>query len=310
MPLISTYSCLMTIGQFFGIVEIRTKIISLTTFAMGLTYAYHFTGRLDPLLALIMLVSVLCVDMGTTGFNAYFDYRNGTDRAQRNSEKNKVLLHQGVAAAAALQVSVVLFAGAVVTGIVLAVLTSWYIIPVGAVCMGVGYLYTGGPYPISRTPLGELAAGGFLGTVLFMITWFVQTGTVSWNALLVSLSSSALVASILTANNTCDLDTDREAGRFTLSIIVGRRFSAWIIYLLGGGAYLWAGLMIFVGWLPALLVPFLAAGLIVTIINYRNMHAIGYSEQTKDPIMGSVARLYLLFGAVYISGLIVTALTG
>ena len=300
----------MTIGQFFGIVEMRTKIISLTTFAMGLAYAYYFTGKFDPLLALVMLVSVLCVDMGTTGFNAYFDYRNGTDRAHRNSEQNKVLLHQGVAAAAALRVSVVLFAGAVITGIVLAALTSWYIIPVGAVCMGVGYLYTGGPFPISRTPLGEVAAGGFLGTVLFMLTWFVQTGTVSWNAVLVSLSSSALVASILTANNTCDLENDREAGRYTLSIMVGRRFSEWIIYLLGSGAYLWAGLMIAAGWLPLLLIPFLAAGLTASITIFRGMHAAGYGERTKDPIMGRVAKIYLLFGAVFVIGLMSIALAG
>ncbi len=297
------YDAGMTVKQFFGIVELRTKIISMATFSMGTLYAYYLQGTFDPLIFSLMLIAVLLVDMGTTGFNAYFDFRSGIDTAERNREKNKVILHQGIDARKALTVSLVLFGLAAVTGILIAWLTSWYIILVGGACMAVGFAYTGGPYPISRTPLGEIAAGGFLGTVLFAISYYVQAGTIGWEALLVSLSSSAVVASILTANNTCDIENDAAAGRRTLSILVGRKISTWILYLLGFGAYGWAGIMILIGYLPLIAIPFYGIGLGLTIGIYRSMHTIGYGYTTKDPIMGSIAKVYLIYALMTLAGL-------
>jgi 1,4-dihydroxy-2-naphthoate polyprenyltransferase len=293
----------MTAGQFFSIVEIRTKIISMGTFFMGTLYAVSRAGTFSPGLFFLTLVSVLCVDMGTTGFNAYFDVRLGTDRAEVNREKNKVLLHQGIDAHKALIVSVLLFIGAGITGIILAWLTSWYLLVAGGVCMAVGYLYTGGPFPISRTPLGELAAGGFLGSVLFMISCYIQTQMLSIDALLVSLSSSAVIASILTANNTCDLEHDAEAGRKTLSILIGRKNGERLVYLLGTGAYLWAAAMILAGYLHPAGLPFYVAGLLLSFRIYGRMRKTGYSYLTKDPIMDSVAKIFLIFALAALAGM-------
>jgi len=262
------------------------------------------------LMFVIMMFSVLCVDMGTTGFNAYYDYKNGTDDVQNNVEKNKVLIHQGVDARKALGVSVVLFLLAGISGIVIASLTSWYVLVVGAVCMGIGYVYTGGPYPISRTPLGEIVAGGFLGTVLFVLTYFVQVKELSWAMFFVSLSSSAIVASILTANNSCDLIGDKEVGRKTLSILVGAKVSEWLIYVLGFGAYLWAGVMIAVEYYPIITAPFFAVGLIITFTIYRGMHKTGYNFTTKDQIMGKIAKVYLVFTLMTLLGLGAAVLIG
>ncbi|NQT59286.1 MAG: prenyltransferase [Bacteroidetes bacterium] len=300
----------MNIKQFFGIVEIRTKIISMSTFFMGTLYAYLRTGEFSVLMLFVMMFSVLCVDMGTTGFNAYYDYKNGTDDARNNTEKNKVLLHQGVDARKALGVSAVLFVLAGISGIVIAYLTSWYVIVVGAICMGVGYIYTGGPYPISRTPLGEIVAGGFLGTVLFVLSYFVQVKELSWAVIFVSLSSSAIVASILTANNSCDLVGDKEVGRKTLSILVGAKASELLIYLLGLGAYGWAGIMIALDYYPVITTPFFAVGLVLTGIIYRGMHRIGYSFNTKDPIMGNISKVYLVFTLMNLLGFGTAVLMG
>jgi len=277
---------------------------------MGTLYAYFHTGEFSTLMFLIMMFSVLCVDMGTTGFNAYYDYKNGTDDVRNNVEKNKVLIHQGVDARKALGVSVVLFLLAGISGIIIAYLTSWYVLIAGAVSMGIGYVYTGGPYPISRTPLGEIVAGGFLGTVLFVLTYFVQVQELTWPMFFVSLSSSAVVASILTANNSCDLVGDKEAGRKTLSILVGAKLSEWLIYLLGFGAYLWAGVMIAVGYYPIITAPFFAAGLLITVIMYRKMHNIGYNFNTKDHIMGNIAKVYLVFTLMTLLGLGAAVLMG
>lgn len=50
---------------------------------------------------------------------------------------------------------------------------------VGIVCMAIGYLYTGGPIPISWTPFGELFSGLFMGMIIILLAFFIQTGNVN-----------------------------------------------------------------------------------------------------------------------------------
>ena len=89
----------------------------------------------------------------------------------------------------------------------------------------VGFLYTGGPYPISRTPFGELFAGGFLGSLLFVLSYYVQTLTFKWSAIVVSLPLLLLIGEILMVNNSCDRIADEIAGRRTLAILLGEQKS-------------------------------------------------------------------------------------
>ena len=41
--------------------------------------------------------------------------------------------------------------------------------------MAIGYLYTGGPIPISWTPFGELFSGLFMGMIIIVLSFFIQT---------------------------------------------------------------------------------------------------------------------------------------
>ena len=84
----------MTIKQFLRIVYMPTKVISMGTFFSGTLFALYTLGSLNPTIVILMGLSTLFVDMGTTGFNTYFDYKNGTDRQETNCEDDKVLVHE------------------------------------------------------------------------------------------------------------------------------------------------------------------------------------------------------------------------
>lgn len=288
----------MTFYQFARIVEIRTKVVSVSAYLIGTLFAVYRTGNFDVAAGLIMFLAVLAVDMGTTGFNSFFDYYRGVDSRETNREKDKVLVHQGVPPGVALLVSLALFGLAMPLGILLAFLTGWEIIPIGALCMAVGYFYNGGPLPISRTPLGELAAGGFLGSVLLLLSFWVQRGALTPEALLVSLPSLLLVASILTVNNTCDIAGDTQAGRKTLSILLGPRAAPWLIYLLGAAGFLLTAYNSYRGILPDWCGYLAAVAAPLLILEYRKMHRRGYSHETKGPSMGSISRVFTIYTAV------------
>ncbi|TVR00949.1 MAG: prenyltransferase, partial [Spirochaetaceae bacterium] len=180
------------------------------------------------------------------------------------------------------------------------------IIIVGAACMAVGFLYNGGPLPLSRTPLGELFAGGFLGFVLVTLSYYVHTRSLDPGAVLIGLPSFLLVASILTVNNTCDLDGDRAAGRWTLSIVLGRRGGELVVYLLGAAGFGLALALGAVGVLPRWTMVPLAVAAILAAREYRGMHRRGYSHETKGPSMGSISRVFLLYTVAMVSSLAIS----
>lgn len=285
----------MTLRQFFAIVEIRTKIVSLSTYTLASLYVLFRTGRLDPIRASFMLVATLLVDMGTTGFNTFFDYRSGVDSARFNREESKVVVHEGVPWGLALVTSMALFGLAIPFGITLAFLSGWPVVVIGALCMAVGFFYTGGPKPFSRTPTGEIFAGGALGSVLFLLIYYIHAGVPDLEALLVSLPSSLLIASILTVNNTCDIDGDRAAGRRTLSIILGRKGGETlaVVEALSGFGFLvvlclWGP---FPAWASLATVPFV----LLAMIEFSKMHKKGYGHHTKGSSMESISRIFLFF---------------
>jgi hypothetical protein len=55
------YGSGMNARQFFGIVELRTKIVSLSTFSISLLYALWWQGQVSPLLAVLVCTVALAV---------------------------------------------------------------------------------------------------------------------------------------------------------------------------------------------------------------------------------------------------------
>ena len=278
------------------------------TFSAGTLYALHVTQEFSVLRWALMLFAVLFVDMGTTGFNSYFDFISGTDKASLNYEKDKVLVHEGVSPISALLISVSLFAFAGILGIILASVTSFYLIAAGAISMGVGFLYTGGPFPISRTPSGELFAGTFLGTVLFTLSYYVQTLSISYQAVIVSVSYLLLIAMILTVNNTCDKKADIEAGRKTLTICISGRVNLVLLNLQMYGAYILMIFLSFTSIVPQIVALTTAAALIPAHLTFTNMKRRGFSLKTKGSSMKSVSSLFLYFFASFCTGIIIDLL--
>jgi 1,4-dihydroxy-2-naphthoate octaprenyltransferase len=292
----------MTFREFLSIVELRTKVVSVSSLVVGGLVTVLLNTVTPPprgvswLAFALFVVAVLAIDMGTTAFNSFFDHWNGTDRKGRNFEKDKVLVHGKTPAGYALLVALALYAFAACLGLVLAALRGWELVAFGAAGMLVGYLYSGGPRPIATTPFGELFAGGFLGGGLVCLTVYVLSGRFDTEVVLWAMPSTLAVAAILTVNNTCDLENDRDAGRVTLSILLGVRVSQALIAVLVFAAYGWAAILLRPhGW--AVVPLALGAGLFAGL--YRGMLVRGFALKTKGPNMGAIVRSFTLFTAMW-----------
>jgi 1,4-dihydroxy-2-naphthoate octaprenyltransferase len=297
----------MTWNTFLRIVEIRTKIVSVSTFTLAVLSALWLWGSVPWHSAVLLFIAVLAVDMGTTAFNTFFDYEKGVDAKTTNREEDKVLVHKKVAPGYALVTALGLFAFAAVLGIFLVLWTGWPLLILGVASLAVAFLYSGGPRPISSTPWGELFAGLFLGTVLWVVVVYVLGAPQRWSADLwwripvLSLPSFLFIASILTVNNCCDREGDAQAGRRTLAILWGPRANL-LILIQPLAAYLALGVLSILGLVPWTFLIVAVAGPALTVPFWRGMFHRGFSHATKGPNMGAVSQTFLVYTLVSVAG--------
>lgn len=296
----------MTGREFFHIVEIRTKIVSISSLSIGICYTL-LRGSLHLQNLILLVCAALAVDMGTTAFNSYYDYKRKVDSKRYNREDDKVLLKGKTKPEAVLILSLALYLIGAFIGLALAFSAGWPVLLFGTGGMLVGFLYNGGPLPISRTPLGELFAGGFLGEVLILAVIYVQTGRLDGRSIFIGIPSTLLIASILTVNNTCDMKGDAAAGRKTLSLLIGKTASRAAILLFGTGAY--ALLLLYTLPEPRILpkeilftAPPAAA---YSLYEYIRMQVRGFSHDTKGANIGSIIRIFAMFTAALTAALLI-----
>jgi 1,4-dihydroxy-2-naphthoate octaprenyltransferase len=286
------------------IVDIRTKIVSVSSLLVGSAWALATApGRFSWGLFALMAVATLLVDMGTTGFNSHFDFVTGVDTRESDQERFKALVQADIDPRVALHLSFALFAVAVPLGLAIGMRSGWGVVAAGASCMVFAYFYSGGPHPISRTPVGEFFAGGLLGGALVAIAAFVHTQRLDAATLLLGLPSSLVIAAILSTNNACDRVGDARAGRRTLAIVLGPERSHLPVFLLVAACYAAWALLVALAVLPTPALLPMGVSAVHAWLALSAMKARGWSHATKGPNMGAISLVFLVFTACLLASI-------
>lgn len=229
------------IKSFLRLVEIQTKVASLFPLLIGTLLALYSVQYINMINFMLMLISLLCIDMATTGFNHYFDYKRAILKTGYHYEKHNPISSGELPQKKALPLLVGLVIIGVITGLGLVVRTDWVVFSLGSIAFAVGLGYSVGPLPISRTMLGELFSGLFMGGLIPLISYYIHLpehmlGKLSYSAgtLAIELEISAwlpivftalplvlLIANIMLANNICDREEDIVNKRYTLPVMIG-----------------------------------------------------------------------------------------
>ena len=194
---------------------------SIAPVLFGATYALGYEIKFSILKFILFLLACLLIQAATNLFNEYYDYKHGLDKVDSEGISGSIV-KGNLSPKEVMNGALVLYALAFVLGIILTFMTSIYVLLVGLVCMLVGYFYTGGKYPIAYSPFGEVVSGFFMGTIIIALSFYFQTGYVNTDIVVVSLPLFIMIGAILLANNIRDWDNDKESGRKTYAILVGR----------------------------------------------------------------------------------------
>ena len=281
--------------EFFMCTRPHSYPASIAPVLFGATYALGYESKFSILKFILFLLACLLIQAATNLFNEYYDYKHGLDKIDSEGISGSIV--KGNLSPKEVMVgALVLYALAFVLGLILTFMTSIYVLVVGLVCMLAGYFYTGGKYPIAYSPFGEVVSGFFMGTIIIALSFYFQTGYVNADIIIVSLPLFIMIGAILLANNIRDLDNDKESGRRTYAILVGRNnaiktmaISFIVVYLLNVSFIVtkyasWWNLLVFVT--------------IPLAIKIIKGFSVNNDKKTMAPYMVLTAKLTIFVGFI------------
>lgn len=253
-------------------------------------------GRFSWWRAVLALVVALALQVGVNFANDYSDGVRGSDERRVGPVR---LVAAGLAPPRqVLFAAFGCFVVAGVAGLVLAAVTSWWLVAVGAACIAAAWFYTGGPKPYGYSGLGEVFVFLCFGVVAVAGTAYVQMKALSWLGLAAAVPAGLLACALLMVNNLRDIGTDTVAGKRTLAVMLGDARSRW-------------------GYVLTLLVPFGVAALLAFFRPFTLLTALalplarlpirsvraGASGPALIRALGQTGRLQLAFGIAFTIGL-------
>jgi 1,4-dihydroxy-2-naphthoate octaprenyltransferase len=261
-----------------------------------------FDNGFRPDMFLAMLLASLLIQAATNMINEYFDYVRGLDNPA-SVGIGGTIVRDGIAPKLVRNLAFFFYGLAVLLGIYICAGSSWWVALAGTVSILVSYFYSAGPLPISSTPFGELFSGLFMGPVIILITYFIQTGSLSAPVVFVSLSLGLLIGAINLSNNIRDKDGDKAHGRKTLAVLLGRPKAIVLLAATFTAAFVWIALLAATGYVtPWVLLVLLSVPKAVQAVR----GFIGKETPFEMmPAMKSTAQLNTFFGLLLSIGFII-----
>jgi len=256
----------MNLKSFLNFVEIKTKVASVFPFFLGSLYTIFRFKTFSVLNFLIMLVPLILFDMTTTAINNYIDFK----KSVKYNEDMKNDPMNGIKIKTAFNTIMIMLGIAILFGLLLFLRTNIVVLICGMISFAIGILYTYGPIPISRTPLGEIFSGFTMGLFIPFLAIYIHVWdknvlassfsngiwTLSFNIpeliyiFLFSIPLIACIANIMLANNICDVERDIINKRSTLPVLIGEKDSLNLFTILYAVSYLGVILLVIFKVLP------------------------------------------------------------
>lgn len=246
-----------TLQKFNALVQIQTIIISALPYIIGSVMASYYYHNFNLVYSLWLFLAVICFHLAVNGHNQYTDYA----RYKQNhiTSYNNILEKFNITKSWARKIIIILTLISAIIGITLSIKVGWIILLIGILSYLIGYCYSGGPYPILKTPFGEPASGITMGYNITFLGLYINMYNVHpfdnffWaKAIIVAGPAIFVIANVMLANNICDVAEDVKIGRKTLPYYTGRKTALTILCCYYVLAYIFLILGIVLKYLPVI----------------------------------------------------------
>ena len=241
------------------------------------------------LAAVLCLAFAVLMQTDANLVNDYVDYIGGRDISETRLGPPRAC-SEGWITPRAMQWGIALMTLlACAVGLPLVLWGGWWMIAIGVGCVVFCFLYS---TLLASLGLGDVLVLLFFGLVPVCATYFLQTGTITLQVLLLSLGMGLATDCLLMVNNYRDRDQDLAAGKRTIVVHMGARAAEWTYLLLGIMAVLLPLLSLRIAFRPPLLLPLLY--LIPHSRTWRKMVRLNHGR-ALNAVLGQTAMCILLY---------------
>jgi 1,4-dihydroxy-2-naphthoate polyprenyltransferase len=277
----------------------KTLLAAVVPVVTG-TSIVSYETKVNIIAAGIALICSVLIQIGTNFVNDLYDFLSGADNDTRKGPTRA--LASGLITISEMKTAIVLvFVTTFILGLYLVYISTWVTLLIGLLSIFAGIAYTAGPYPLAYNGLGDVFVFLFFGIVGTVGTYYVQLVHVSTLVLWSSIPVGALITNILVVNNYRDIDEDKQVGKNTLAVKMGRRFTQYqylvfmiLSYLILFVVYFTYNQRLFV-FLPLLTLP-LAIKLIKMIFSYKG--------EELNKTLELTAKLSAFYGFLFAIGIL------
>jgi len=256
-------------------------------------------GRFHLLPAFVALVCALGIQVATNFINEIYDFRKGADTSDRVGPIRTVAAGI-ISEKTMIRVSVALLGGVFLLGLYLVYSAGWPIFIIGILSLLFAWAYTGGPYPIAYSGLGDLFVFIFFGLVAVGGTYYVQALNISVPVLIAAVAPGSFSVNILLVNNIRDIATDRKVGKMTLPARIGGEWARRLYVALTVVAYLVPGFLWLNGYSAWGLLSLFSLPLAIKMIKQL------YASEGKElnNVLAGTGKLMTIHGILLAAGLL------
>ena len=266
---------------------------------VGLGAAHGVGAAFRPDTAIGCVLVALLLQVVANFANDLSDFRRGADTPDRKGPVR--VAAAGFVTPRQLEVAIAITIGlAGVVGLWLAYVGGPVLIGLGVLAVVAALAYTGGPWPYGYRGLGEVFVFIFFGLVAVIGTAYLQAGRVDALFVAASIPVGTLTTAILVVNNLRDIPTDRAAGKRTLAVTFGERWTRAEYAALVGVAFAVPVGLAIAGWSWAALVPLAAAPRAMPL--WRVVQGFGERRELNLVLKGT-AQLGLVVAVLFAIGL-------
>jgi len=292
--------------------ELRAEFLtaSVLPVLVATTLSYFEKSTFNLRLFLLTLAGVIFLHLGTNVANDYFDHKSGNDELNRNFVRpftgGSRLIQDGLLSPnTVLTMSILFFSLGIIAGIPLIVSRGPIVLVLGLIGIVSGYFYTAPPFKFAYRGIGEFIIGVNFGILITCGAYFVQTGTISPSALIVSIPLAILISSVVIINEFQDSEADSKVGKRTIVVRIGKRNSVTLLTITSIVSFLPLVLGVFFNYLPIWILISLGGfiplikGLKVARIKYNN--SIELAPANASFILGHTLTALLMVAGLTIS---------
>jgi 1,4-dihydroxy-2-naphthoate polyprenyltransferase len=245
------------LSLFFRFTRVQFLPVVFAPLLVGTAASWYVAHSISPALLLLLFAGSAALLIASNSIDDVYDYLNGVDQASERMfpktfpgwkpiPRGLMSVSQGFA------ISFAFYFVTVSIGIYLGFAVGWIALAIAIPGILLSYFYVAPPLKLDYRGLGlgELSIFFSFGPIPALGAFYVLTRGLSLLPILASVPCGLLTVDVLLTHDMIFYDSYREAGKRSLTVVLGRVRAEWLTFALAAAAYGFALALIAVGVLP------------------------------------------------------------